>query len=195
LEHNISTAATIHHRDEELAKMAINGNTMAFRLLVERHNQYATRIASRFLLREEDIRDIVQESFIKVWKHLANFDGQCRFTTWFYTIVFNLCLDRLKILRRRHEFPISDNRSTFPETRVFEDPAAHLDQTDMMREVRKHALRLSRVQRLVFTLRDLQDLPVIEVCRITGFDEQKVKANLYYARKSIREKLIREGYL
>jgi RNA polymerase sigma-70 factor (ECF subfamily) len=51
------------------------------------------------------------------------------------------------------------------------------------------------VQQLIFILRDLQDLPVEEVCRITGFKPDKVKANLFHARKFMREKLIQGGYL
>jgi RNA polymerase sigma-70 factor (ECF subfamily) len=75
------------------------------------------------------------------------------------------------------------------------DQITNADHIGLGHVIRKLAGQLSRVQKLVFVLRDIQDLPVEEVCRITGFGAGKVKSNLYYARKIIREKLEKGGYL
>ena len=176
--------------------MAINGNTMAFSVLVERHNKYVMRLASRFLLKEEDISDVVQDTFIKVWKRLADFDGRCQFTTWLYTISFNLCLDRLRVLKRKREIELSEDIVQSYNTWVDDnDTTQKVDAVTIALAIRNYSLDLSKVQRLVFILRDLQDLPVEEVCRITGFKPDKVKANLFHARKFMRDKLIKGGYL
>jgi len=183
-------------RDEELVEMAIHGNTMAFSVLVERHNKYVTRLASRFLLREEDIRDVVQDTFIRVWKRLPDFDGHYRFTTWLYTISFNLCLDQLRVLKRKREIQLSEDIVLKSNTWIDDNNATQkADSAAIAQAVRKFSLGLSKVQQLIFILRDLQDLPVEEVCRITGFKPDKVKANLFHARKFMREKLIQGGYL
>lgn len=182
--------------DERLVGLAGDGDPAAFRMLVERHSHYVTSIASRFLLSEDDTRDVVQDAFIKVWRNLGNYDSRSLFTTWLYTVVANLCLDRLKINRRRREIGLTgEGLGEIANTADTVDPVQMIDSGALGRAVRDYAAGLSNVQRQVFVLRDLQDLPVDEVCRITGYDTDKVKSNLYHARKYMREKLSKGGYL
>ncbi len=183
-------------RDEKLVEMAISGDTIAFSVLIDRHNKYVTRLAARFLLREEDISDVVQDTFIRVWKRLPDFDGRCQFTTWLYTISFNLCVDRLRSMKRKREIQLSEDMVQRYNTWIDNNDAIQkADAVTIALAIRKYASGLSKVQRLVFILRDLQDLPVEEVCGITGFKPDKVKANLFHARKFLREKLLKGGYL
>ncbi len=183
-------------RDEKLVDMASHGNTIAFSVLVERHSNYVTRLASRFLFKEEDISDLVQDTFIRVWKRLPDFDGRCLFTTWLYTIVFNLCIDRMRALKRTGEIQLSEDLVHQSTAWINENDAPErVDSKAIVVAVRKYSHQLSKIQRMVFILRDLQDLPVEEVCRITGYKPDKVKANLFHARKFIREKLLKGGYL
>jgi RNA polymerase sigma-70 factor, ECF subfamily len=138
----------------------------------------------------------VQDTFVRIWKHLDDYDGRCCFTTWIYTIAFNLCLDKTKALKRRREEPFPQNYENRADCQLQAmDQGAYIDHAGLGKVIRSLAGKLSTVQRLVFVLRDIQDLPVEEVCEITGFDAGKVKSNLYYARKFIREKLEKGGYL
>jgi RNA polymerase sigma-70 factor (ECF subfamily) len=79
------------------------GDTGAFQLLVETYQGYAFSLAVRFLGNGEDAGDVVQETFIRIWKHLRTFDFRCKFTTWMYRIVINLCRDRIKAQNRRNK--------------------------------------------------------------------------------------------
>ena len=182
--------------DDKLVALASNGINGAFRLLVERHSRYVAGIISRFMFQEEDCREIVQDTFIRIWKHLPEFDGRNKFTTWIYTITFNICLDRIKYIRCRPECRFSEEDIEHHQAASgCDDPAPALDDALLAGAIQKYAKGLGATQQLIFVLRDLQDLPVEEVCRITGFDTVKVKTNLYYARRFIREKLIKGGYL
>jgi len=182
--------------DEKLVNMAMSGNTLAFTSLVERHTRYVSGIASRFLMREEETRDVVQDTFIRVWKHLANYNGHTLFTTWLYAIAFNLCLDRIRVKKRKAEFRFTEeNMGRIYEQADSTDPVNDIDSGSITRAIRNYSEELSMVQRHVFVLRDLHDLPVSEVCRLTGYDTDKVKSNLYHARKFMREKLTKGGYL
>jgi RNA polymerase sigma-70 factor (ECF subfamily) len=184
------------NRDEKLVSLIRQGNSIAFGQLVERHRPYIARIVSRFLLCEEDSREVVQDTFVRIWKHLDDFDGHCRFTTWIYTIAFNLCLDKTKAIKRRREERFPLNYETQADYQVESmNQITIQDHERLGAVIRGLARQLSRVQRLVFVLRDIHDLPVEEVCHITGFDAGKVKSNLYYARKFMREKLEKGGYL
>ena len=169
---------------------------VAFSTLVDRHSLFITRVVSRFLLPDEDACEVVQDTFIRVWKHINDFDDRGKFTTWIYTISFNLCLDRIRVIKRRPEAYFQHDFEKASENLAeFSDPTDLTDNAAIEEAVRTYAAELGKIQRLVFILRDLQDLPVADVCRITGFDTEKVKANLYHARKFMREKLIQGGYL
>jgi len=176
--------------------MIRQGNTKAIGILVTRHRAYIANIAGRFLLADEDVCEVVQDTFIRVWKHIDEFDDRNRFTTWLYTIAFNLCLDKMKAIRKKRKiFERIGDTTPAGLAENQPDPSGKLDDKLIAKAVRRFADELGDMQRAVFVLRDLQDLPVEEVCRITGFDAVKVKTNLYYARKYMREKLLKGGYL
>ena len=83
--------------NHEIISLCIKGNKEAFRRLVEKYQPYAYALSLRLLCHEEDAKDVVQECFIRVWHHLHKFNRKNKFTTWLYTIVSNLCYDRIKI--------------------------------------------------------------------------------------------------
>ncbi|MBN1895995.1 sigma-70 family RNA polymerase sigma factor, partial [bacterium] len=77
------------------------GDADAFRPVVIHYQEFAHAVAFRILQHEEDARDVVQESFVRVWKNISKFDARKSFSTWLYRIVTRLCLDRLKSRKRR----------------------------------------------------------------------------------------------
>ena len=85
----------------ELILKANNGDTKAFEVIVRNYNKFGYAVAFKILCNEEDAKDVVQECFIKIWKHLNEYDKKIKFTTWMYKIVVNLCFDKLKSQKRR----------------------------------------------------------------------------------------------
>jgi RNA polymerase sigma-70 factor (ECF subfamily) len=147
----------------------------------------------KFLCDEAEAADVVQESFLRVWKNVNRYDPGRKFTTWLYRVVANLCVDRLRILqRKRRVFLSADHNSVLedlPDERNWETLRAHQQLGEIIRTI---SGQLSKKQRLVFTLRDLQDLSVDEVGEITGLSIGSVKINLHYARRFIRDILVRK---
>lgn len=175
---------------EELLTRAARGDREGFRLLVEMHQPYAYALAFRLLRDPERARDAVQESFVRVWKHLASYHAGGRFTTWLYRIVVNLCYDAMRRERvRRGFFGNADPASAADDP---PDPAG-LQQQVEAQDLAANALRIAHglppKQRLVFMLRDVQDMEIGEIAESTGMSEGTVKANLSHARKKIRESL------
>jgi len=164
----------------------------AFEQLVRKYQPYAFSLAMKFLCDEAEACDVVQDSFLRVWNNIDRYDPNQRFTTWLYKIVANLCVDRFRALKRTRSIFLSRERDPMmedlPDERDWEALQSHEQLADIVRTLSK---RLSRTQRLVFTLRDLQDLTVEEVVEITGLSIGSVKTNLHYARKSIRDTLVR----
>lgn len=164
----------------------------AFERLVRRYQPYAYSLAMKFLCDEAEASDVVQESFLRVWNNIDRYDPHQKFTTWLYKIVSNLCIDRFRSIKRSRNIFLSRDRDPvmedLPDERDWERSQSH---EQLAQIIRMLSSRLSRTQRLVFTLRDLQDLTVEEVVEITGLSIGSIKTNLHYARRSIREILVK----
>jgi len=164
----------------------------AFEQLVRKYQPYAFSLAMKFLCDEVEASDVVQESFLRVWKNIDRYDPNQKFTTWLYRIVSNLCVDRFRSMKRTRNLFLSMEREPvledLPDERNWEALRSH---EELAAVVRTLTSQLSHTQRLVFTLRDLHDLTVEEVVEITGLSVGSIKTNLHYARKSIRELLLR----
>jgi RNA polymerase sigma-70 factor (ECF subfamily) len=174
----------------DLIVRSIEGEPEAFRQLVEYYQGYAYSLAARLLANEDDALDVVQESFIRVWKHLAKYDPRARFTTWLYRIVTNLSYDRIKANNRRVRVIASGSdevMDSVPEQVRSTDEVLQTRQT--LEEINKLAGDLPPRQRIVFVLRDLHNLSIREVTEITGIPSGSVKTNLYHARQAIRGRL------
>jgi RNA polymerase sigma-70 factor (ECF subfamily) len=166
------------------------GDLSAFQQLVEHYQHYAYILAFRLLGNDEDAKDAVQEAFIRVWKHIKNFNLSSKFTTWFYRIVTNLCLDRIKAQKRKNRFfsqGIGQDQLLVPTNK--KNPEENCINKDLAGTIIRLSEALTPKQHIVFVLRDLQDLDMKEVARISGMSVNSVKSNLFYARRNIRERL------
>jgi RNA polymerase sigma-70 factor (ECF subfamily) len=148
-------------------------------------------LAFRFLYNEDDAEDIVQESFIRIWEHVQDFNPGTKFTTWMYRIVVNLCLDKIKVNKRRTNIFTRSYNTSFTENSIDNFDLEHeYSNKEMAALIKFLANGLSDKQRMVFLLRDFQDLTIEEVTDITGLSESAIKTNLFYARQNIRRKLV-----
>ncbi len=172
---------------------AKEGDVGSFDRLVRHYQSYVFALAVRLLCDEDEAKDIVQESFVRVWKSFDRYDPEQRFTTWLYKIATNLCLDRLRAARRRSLIFSSstetDDVQSMCDGHDLEEIQSNQDLIGIIKQAAGH---LPEKQRLVFTLRDLQDLSVDEVVEITGLSRESVKTNLHYARRAIRELLAQQ---
>lgn len=168
-----------------------NGDASAFREIVKKYQRYAYKVAFKILLDGDDANDIVQESFIRVWKNLYFFNNHVRFTTWLYKIVVNLCYDKIKSIKRREK--VEMNKCDLEELLVTSEESCEkaADNNQLARIIEDLSEGLPEKQRMVFILRDLQELSIEEVSAILGTSVGSVKTNLVYARRSIKEKLIK----
>ena len=170
----------------------MDGDKDAFRWVVATYQQRLFSVALKMLADEEEAKDVVQETFICVWKECNTFDLQRSFTTWLYTITTRLCLNRLKQARVVRSSPL-DEQALYRFTTDTDNHHA-LENREWVSIVRLLAEGLSTKQRLVFTLCQLEGMPSAEVEQITGLDARQVKSNLYVARQTIRKRLKELGY-
>ena len=175
---------------QEIIACIRNGDRKAFRILVEMYQQPAYRLSFRILGIEDEARDAVQESFIKIWQKIGSFDTSREFTPWMYRILVNTAKDRMRTMHRHITVPI-DLVSQKLEAMQQRDPATTADNHELAVLIKGLADMLPEKQKLVFILRDIEGLASEEVQTITEMNETSVKSNLYHARKSVRERLFK----
>jgi RNA polymerase sigma-70 factor (ECF subfamily) len=171
-------------KEPNLIQQSLQGNSRAFRELVEAHQGLAYSIAFRFTRDEQESEDIVQEAFIKIWKNLSTYRAEYKFKTWLAKIVTNLCLDYLKSgrIKKRSE----QKKLPEPSHRAEENK---LEEDELRAAVMALADQLTEKQKAVFILRDLEMMEPHEVCEILQMSSGNLKSNLYYARLKIKEGL------
>ena len=164
---------------QELVNRSQQNDKRAFALLVSEFQPLVFRLAFRLLCDEDEARDITQETFVKVWLSLKTYNQENRLSTWLYKITCNTCYDRLRSLRHS---PL-DNESAF-------SGSVNIPSDDNIEiSLLRYTSELPPQQKLVFMLRDVEELEVAEVQTITGLSPEKIKSSLYLARKNIRYKM------
>ncbi len=177
---------------EDIVVRCQQGEKAAFRGVVQTYQRMVFSLSLKLLCDEEEARDMVQETFIRVWQRMGEYDTRKNFTTWIYTIAIRLCLDRLK--RMQHVVSMPDDELVFRRYASDTDTHRALENKEWVSIVRMLADGLGEKQRMVFTLCHLEGLSSSEVEEITGLDTKQVKSNLYVARQTIRERLKQLGY-
>ena len=168
------------------------GDKEAFRWVVQTHQRMLFSLALKMLCDEEEAKDAVQDTFIRVWQRIREYDSDKAFTTWIYTIASRLCLDRLKRMSRIIAMP--DDEMVVRRFATESNSQRVLENQEWVSIVRTMAEGLSDKQRLVFTLCQLEGLTSEEAEEITGLDAKQIKSNLYVARQTVRKRLKELGY-
>jgi RNA polymerase sigma-70 factor, ECF subfamily len=178
--------------EAEMIKKARDGDTDAFRWLVEKHQAFAFALSLRFVGVKDEAEDIVQEAFVRLWRNLERYREGIKVKTWLYTIVTNLCLDFLKSRRGReiHRRVSLENQFLLTD---HVDPESLAMGQEFKEAVGVLLHKLTSKQRAVFVLRDLEELGMNEISRILAMSPGSVKSNLYYARLNVT-KLIKMYY-
>ena len=171
-----------------IIQKAARGDQNAFRTIVSQNQSFLYAVAYRFLGSSADAEDAVQEAFVRLWKNLHNYRPEVKLTTWLYKIVVNHSLDVLKSAHRKHQKSRVDVQS---HTSIISGKATDDDMhaAELHAFIQEAASELTPKQKAVFILRDLEELPVEDVCNILSMSAGNVKSNLYYARQQMSEKL------
>lgn len=178
--------------ESDIISQCQSGDKTAFRWVVQTYQRMLFSLALKMLADEEEAKDVVQETFIRVWKSIKSYDPQKPFSTWLYTIASRTCLNRLKAKKIAACRP--EDITVFRQFASEDDSQRTLENSEWISIVKTLAEGLSKKQRLVFTLGQLEGLSPMEIEQITGLDAKQIKDNLYVARQTIRKRLKDLGY-
>ncbi|PIU45187.1 MAG: RNA polymerase subunit sigma-70 [Ignavibacteriales bacterium CG07_land_8_20_14_0_80_59_12] len=180
--------------DRELIENAKRADRAAFTKLVKQYEQLVFRFAFKLCRDERAAEEVMQDTFINVYRALPSFSGKSKFTTWLYRIAANNCLMRRRERARQHAVSLDDEQ--FP-AEVLEAHISHWEDTPpgeaMTRELREALnLAISKLPmeyRTVFVLRDVEGVPAREVSKIMKLTVPAMKSRLRRARLFLREEL------
>jgi len=177
-----------------LVAAAKAGDISAFDTLVNRYERKIFRLTQNITQNREDAEDAMQEAFLKAFEHLGDFEGNSRFYTWLVRIAVNQAL--MKLRRRRSNIVSLDEEIDTGEDmmpREIEDwgpsPIERYEQTEMGEILSKVIGELDPSFRIVFQLRDIEQLSTEETAEALGLSVPAVKSRLLRARLKLRQKL------
>ncbi len=173
--------------DAQLITRMAAGEALAFRLLVSRHLDRAHAIAMRVLHNREDAEEAVQDALSRVWRNATRFDpGRAAFSTWFYRILANAALDRL---RRRPPMAeaVTDHEETLADGRPSaEDRSVEAGEA---RRIRAAVAQLPPQQRLAVALCYFEDFTQAEAARIMNVHIKALEALLFRAKANLKRRI------
>lgn len=177
--------------DEELIRRIHGGDESAFDTLVRRYLPKSLRIARRFCRNPEDAADAVQEAFLRAFTNIGKFDFRGQFSTWFFRILSNLCLNQLRALRRfkkiflrsAHPLPEIEWVDSFAGE---SDPHREQEQAELHRAIAAGLKKLPPPQRLALILYDMEGFSLREIAQMLEIPEGTVMSRLYYARRAMQ---------
>ncbi|MEN0056738.1 MAG: sigma-70 family RNA polymerase sigma factor [Mucilaginibacter sp.] len=177
--------------DIELIQQTLLGDQSAYADLVKRHQRFVFTLALRFAKGREDAEEIAQDCFVKAYRSLSSFQGQSKFTTWLYSIVYTTAMTFLR--KKRIATDSIDDENTYIQV---ESQESGFDTNNVENKSRLFYLNQAIDQLLpddatIITLFYKGEQSLEEIAQALGMETNTIKVKLFRARQRLKEKLER----
>jgi len=192
------TMHEVAREDAQLIEETLGGNQLSFQLLVERYQERIFALARHYTRNAVEIEDIVQDTFLKVYRRLETFQRQSSFSTWLYRIAVNTALDFLKRMGRSPVQAVEDPELSASPVRAqagsgiaIAGPDARMRREEVARITAEVLEELPEIFRTVLVLREFEDLSYQEMAEVLGVSIGTVESRLFRARARFKEAMVR----
>ena len=171
--------------DAAVVALARDGDSEAFRALVERHSRAVYRLAHRMTGTPQDAEDVVQETFLKVYKQLSRFESRANFSTWLHRIAVNCSIDLIRSRPHReagHDAADLDQLGAEDHGGAgHASPERLMLSTEVQDRVTSAMWSLSQMERAAFVLRHFEGQSIEEISRALGLKANAAKHSIFRA--------------
>jgi RNA polymerase sigma-70 factor (ECF subfamily) len=174
--------------DEYYIREILKGDSGSFSPLVERYSHLAFSLSMKMLNQREDAEEAAQDAFIKAYNSLSSFQNSSTFKTWFFRIVYNTSISRLRT-RRYNEVKIEDVKITESEIEATEVAVGQLNSKDRQKFLGIGLERLEPEERALLKLYYYDDFSMDEISIITDLTVSNVKVKIHRSRKRLLQEL------
>jgi RNA polymerase sigma-70 factor (ECF subfamily) len=182
--------------DNDIIDRIRKGEKHLYARLVQRYKDKGMSLSLRMLRKREEAEEALQDAFVRAYNGLEKFQGASKFGTWFFAILYNVCLTRLARLGRKkeqYEFTAYDEQDDFaalemPVTEIERE----IERKDLFQRVKECLEALPEKYAMILTMFYVQDLSYDEICEITGLPLGTVKIHLFRGRTILQERITRE---
>jgi RNA polymerase sigma-70 factor (ECF subfamily) len=171
--------------DQELLALIQEGSHQAFAELVQRHTERFYRLAYRYVQNRETAEDLVQDAFVRLWENPASWrpDRNSKFTTWFYRIVVNLCLDWQK---KKRPMPLDEDMPLAYERESADEAMIRIQE---QRLLEKEIAALPERQRMALNLCFDEGLSNQEAAEAMGVNLKALQSLIMRAKTTLKERM------
>ncbi len=173
---------------KDLILSAQKGDLQAFKLLVERHQNYVYTLVYRVVKNQQDAEEVSQDVFLKIYTKLDTFNHQSKFTSWLYAIAIRTAIDRKRKMARNLDSSgsLEKRHEQFIEPKTAD---ASLTQNTRKEFVQQAINDLPEDDALLITLFYFKELSIQEICDLLSLNNNNVKIKLFRARKNLKKKI------
>ncbi len=155
----------------------------AFEFVVNRYSRQLYAVVRRIVLRHEDADDVLQNTFIKVWKNIRGYRGDAKLSTWLHSIAVNEALSFIRREKSERKLALTGDGYDIAQM-LASDP--YFDGDEAEAQLIAAIAQLPEKQRITFELRYFDEKPFGEISKITGTSEGALKANYHHAVKKLQ---------
>lgn len=176
--------------DEEILKIVHLDKDKGFKCLIERFQEPLYWHIRRMLTCHEDAEDVLQETFLRAYRHLGSFKGDSKLSTWLYKIATN---EMLRFIEKHKQTMVALDDLERQYAYEVQDSGSDDDTAEQLVWLQKAIRHLPEKQRLVFNLRYYDELEYAEISEILNTQVETLKTNFHYAKENIK-KYIQKNY-
>ncbi|MDN3606555.1 sigma-70 family RNA polymerase sigma factor [Kaistella yonginensis] len=176
------------YSDEELIQKILHQETALFELIIRRNNQSLYRIGKMYHFSHEDTQDLMQETYIKAYTHLNQFQNRSSLKTWLSKIMVHECYRKSQKWAFKNVESLEKNPSLFAKLGSTETSNKVMN-TELNTVIEKSLLHIPEDYRTVFLLREINGLNVLETAEILDITESNVKTRLSRAKSFLRKEI------
>lgn len=173
--------------DEKLITLVTMNQQLAFTTLMHRYERLVASVVQRYISDPEAVKEVVQDTFLRAYRALPDFQGKSKFSTWLYKIAISAAISRIRTRRYAAWQPIEEAMEyhSYDQT----DHALHFEKQDTYSHLKNAMRRLDQHDAIALELFYLREQSLEEIVQLTGWTTSKTKSRLCRARTKLREVL------